>query len=176
MKTIKAVILTLASAISAAAQTNNFSLPTKYPHPDRVRMLLSLSNAVVTAGSTVTLSIQLENTSTNDLPVARLIKRGKGLNVPDFDVELINPAGHADRLSPESELFSIAPSLPPPIRVKPGEAGRWDVEVTIKKHTEPGDYRIVAKLLLRMYFMRGASSYEAKSFETLSNPVEIQVK
>jgi uncharacterized lipoprotein YajG len=125
-----------------------------------VQLSVSLTNNIIVVGSTITLSAQIKNLSTNSITV--YVKDPRS----DFVVYVTNKSGKVFKLSPEPDN-SATYAIVFPISINSGESRVWSIPVTVGKDIELGNYAL--KVTKR--FERNGNY-----FELVSNSLDVQIK
>ncbi|MGO9199261.1 MAG: hypothetical protein ACLQM8_01820 [Limisphaerales bacterium] len=170
MKTSSILALALVSMAAGAQQTSGPRAQNRLPLLENVHLVVSISNHVVKAGSSFSLSVQIKNSSTNAIDVPQLYWREAGL--PDLDAELVSATGKTYRLTPEPLPCRTATF--PPMTLRAGETRLWRMPATINKDAEPGDYLITAEQRCRI--TQGGSLSPVFTHVVVSKPVKIRVE
>ncbi|MGO9200412.1 MAG: hypothetical protein ACLQM8_07715 [Limisphaerales bacterium] len=169
MKTSSILALALVSMVAGAQQTNGPRAQNRLPLLENVHLVVSISNHVVKAGSSLSLSVQIKNSSTNAIDVPQLYSRELGL--PALDAKLVSATGKTHRLAPEYGPITF-PRLP--MTIQPGETRLWRVPVTVERDAEPGDYLITAEQRCRI--AQGRFLNLVFTHVVVSKPVKIRVE
>jgi hypothetical protein len=168
MKISSILALALVSMAAGAQQTNGPRAQNRLPLLENVHLVVSISNHVVKAGSSFSLSVQIKNSSTNAIDVPQRFSRELGL--PDLDAKLVSATGKTQRLGPEPGPITF-PRLP--MTLKPGETRLWLMPATINNDAEPGDYLITAEQRCRI--AQGLLN-SVCTHVVVSKPVKIRVE
>ena len=122
------------------------------------RLSATLSTNVLTAGSTATLMLQIENASTNSIYVTET-----GI-LWDFEVRLVSASGVSRKISAEPPMTFMAAG----IEIEPGEGRDWKVPVGVGKDVDPGPYAMTVS--------RTITSPDNSDHKLTSNPIPVRIE
>ena len=172
------LLLTLICTAGCISQSRKLPVDTTPWGPEEhgVRLSASMTNYVVTADSTIILSIKIKNSSRNviTLPARQM----EVPIVPDCTEELRNGSGKIYKLAHPIPFITM---IIPPLQLKARETKEWKVPVDLKRDVgtapiKPGDY---ALKVTQMFTWKPAIDFHSYSFfdlDLMSNPLKLQIQ
>ena len=165
------ILTSVALAFTSIAASAGMWFGIESPILENVHLAITVSNNVVTAGSTLVLSVSITNSSIHAIGVPQTTQ-GKTA-VPLLDAKLTNAIGKSIRLTPELQREMSAAQ--PLLMIKAGETRKWELPVIIKKDVEPGDYTVSATQSCTVTQMNSGSITQ-RHYVIAANPIRIQIK
>ena len=134
------LLLTLVCAPGCISHPSNAPIQQRQWGPvlQGVQLSASLGNSLVAAGDTILLTIQIRNSSPNQIAVD--VDYWKNREKPFVSAYLSSVAGNIIDIT---QTRGATTWPPPPISIDAGETKQWELAVDIKSGIERGDYIVI---------------------------------
>jgi hypothetical protein len=143
MKTTKLLAVILLT-MNIMEQFNIASAQQLQPATKDIQVSASVSNAVLHAGSTLSVVIQIKNLSNHVITIPQEDHSG----FPQFAAHLIDVSGNTHKFKSK---VNVVTAVWPPIAISAGQTVSWTVSIPIPKKLSSGNYKLKVFLHVRMH-------------------------